>query len=163
MSSRPIILVIGARGFLGRRILSYLSPRFDFVFGTNRERKTLETEPSILFSDYSPLFFEHLSQKFARKITVINCAGSLFDLKNMSVANTEFPQMIMERGGKYFEKFIQISSAGVYGPQWSGIVDEVVLRNHITNTRKQNCWEKSDYRQPQRLLTYRYQSSGRQP
>ena len=126
---RPLgrVMVTGARGFLGRRVLAVLDgrPGVDGVLAAGREEANLSTAvaPNL---EYWPLELTTDIRLPAGVRTVIHVAGEKRDPARMQAVNVAGARRLADAAGAAgVARLVHVSSVGVYGaPPGSGAVDE---------------------------------------
>ncbi len=120
------IAIIGGTGFIGKRLIENLVRSDHVIYALSRRVISEETVDRNLnwqqgeFSDLASL-----KKLVSGCSAVINCAGETTNPEKFKLVNYEGTQNIYracETAG--VEKFIQLSSTGVYGRKSDGIIDE---------------------------------------
>lgn len=122
----PHILILGAKGMLGRTVFNYFKKRFPSnTWGTD---KSIEDDKNLLSFEAKKhkTDFKNLISQIGKTDYVINCIGILNrnkSLEELISVNSFFPHVLERYAEKYKFKLIHVSSDAVF-PKLAGPVTE---------------------------------------
>lgn len=130
------IAITGATGFIGKLLIKKHLDLGDEVHVLTRKKLTHENQKGLYFhigdlSDVKSLFL------FLENADVLyHCAAEIRDESKMSLVNVEGTKNLISAATGTIKHWVQLSSTGVYGPLFSGIVTENQSYNPINEYEK---------------------------
>jgi len=119
------IAITGGTGFIGRRLIKELSERGHSINALSRRVIPSDIENDITWQQGELSDQAALKKLVAGCSVVCNCAGETTNPDNFTSINYEGAKLLYnickEEG---VEKFVQLSSTGVYGRKSYGVIDE---------------------------------------
>jgi nucleoside-diphosphate-sugar epimerase len=126
------VAITGATGFIGKLLVEKHLGLGDEVNILSRRKKS-----DVAFHDKVNYFFGDLSDvnslhNFVKNVDVLyHCAAEIRDESKMKLINVEGTKNLIKAASGNINHWVQLSSVGVYGPIYSGVVNETQPYNPI--------------------------------
>ncbi len=119
------VAITGATGFIGRRLLRHHVERGDSVRAFSRRADPGEWSRGVEWFAGDLSQPSGIPREFVQGLdTLYHCAAELRDLSRAEAVNVEGTSRLLDAARGEVGRWIQLSSAGVYGRKIDGLVDE---------------------------------------
>jgi nucleoside-diphosphate-sugar epimerase len=134
-----VVAITGATGFIGKHLVRMHLALGDEVRILTRKTKT-DFPPAVRIFNHGLLDGKQFLADFLDGADVLyHCAAEIKDASKMQEVNVEGTKNLIDAAKGKIKHWVQLSSTGVYGPVFSGIVSEKSLPN------PNNAYEVSKY------------------
>lgn len=133
------IAITGATGFIGKHlVLKHLEKGDEVQILSRKEIEDLDFPKSVKVFNHNLLDDEKLLEPFVNNVDILyHCAAEIKDDQAMYDVNVGGTKNLIAAAKGKVKHWVQLSSTGVYGPVFTGVVDEKYPLNPI------NTYEKS--------------------
>lgn len=126
------VAITGATGFIGKLLVEKHLGLGDEVNILSRRKKadvTFHNKVNYFFGDLSDV---NTLKDFTKNVDVLyHCAAEIREESKMKLINVEGTKNLIEAASRNIKHWVQLSSVGVYGPIYSGVVNETQPYNPI--------------------------------
>ena len=137
------IAITGATGFIGKLLIKKHIDLGDEVHVLTRKNLTSENQKGLYFHIGNLSDIDSLSLFLEGAAVLYHCAAEIRDESIMHLVNVQGTKNLISAASGKIKHWVQLSSTGVYGPLYSGIVKENQLYNPVNEYEKTKL--ESDY------------------